>query len=43
MLVAGAGASDPPAWGGSLTFLVDASPSWASWASGSAEKHIGLY
>ena len=38
MLFAGAGASDTPARGGALTFGVDASPLWANWAGGSAEK-----
>ena len=43
MLVAGAGASDPPAWGGALPFDVDALPTDGGWSYGSAEKHIGLY
>ena len=43
MLVAGAGASDPPAWGGALTFSVTVPPSWTGWSNGSVEKHIGLY
>ena len=36
MLIAGAGANDPPAWGGALTFHMDNSPSNAWWALGSA-------
>ena len=36
MLVAGASANSPSALGGALPFSVNAAPSWAGWAGGSA-------
>ena len=41
-LLAGAGANSTPALGGSLSFSVNASPSYADWCLGSAFKYIML-